>query len=145
MRCMPRGRLTKLTPEVQKKIVEAIQLGNYTDVAAQYAGIDRATFYRWMEKGKQDDADPAHKAFVEAVENAQATAEVRAVVLINRAANEGVWQAAAWFLERTRPKRYGRFDRNELSGPDGGPMRIDVSTEDLERKVSAILTKRGED
>jgi transposase-like protein len=142
---MPRGPKTKLTPEVQKKIVEAITLGNYTEVAAQYAGIDPTTFYRWLEKGKQDDADPVYKDFVEAVNNAKATAEVRAVVLINRAANEGVWQAAAWFLERTRPKRYGRFDRNEVSGPDGGPMRIDVSTEDLERKVTAILTKRGEE
>lgn len=143
---MARGaRASKLTAEVQKKIVEAISLGNYQDVAAQYAGIDRATFYRWMEKGRQDEPEPLYKAFHDAVEAAKASAEVRAVVQINRAATEGTWQAAAWWLERTRPKKYGRFDRNEISGPDGGPMRIDVSTEDLERKVAAILAKRGDE
>lgn len=140
-----RGPKGKLNEEVQKRIVEAISLGNYQEVAAQYAGIDKATFYRWMEKGRQDDPDPAYKEFYDAVENAKANAEVRAVVLINRAAQEGTWQAAAWWLERTRPKKYGRYDRNEITGPEGGPMRIDVSTEDLERKVSAILAKRGEE
>lgn len=143
---MARGeRSSKLTPDVQKKIIEAISLGNYQDVASQYAGIDRATFYRWMEKGKRDDADPLYADFAHAVDEAKASAEVRAVVIINRAASEGTWQAAAWWLERTRPKMYGRFDRNEVSGPDGSPVRIDVSTEDLERKVTAILTKRGDE
>ena len=37
---MPRtGRPTKLTPEVQKKIVDALSAGNYFEVACEYAGI----------------------------------------------------------------------------------------------------------
>jgi hypothetical protein len=36
---MPLGRRTKLTPEVQKKIVDALSAGNYFEVACEYAGI----------------------------------------------------------------------------------------------------------
>ena len=46
------GRPSKLTPEVQEKIVTAIRAGNYAQVAAVYAGIGERTFYRWMELGK---------------------------------------------------------------------------------------------
>lgn len=138
-------RPTKLSKKITDRIVEAISQGAYQDVAARYAGIDPATFYRWMDKGSSDDAAPEYREFHDAVENAKAAAEVDAVLVINRAALDGAWQAAAWWLERTRPKKYGRFDRNEVSGADGGPLRIDVSTDDLERKVASIITKRAKD
>jgi hypothetical protein len=139
------GRHPKLNEEVQKRIVDAIALGNYLDTAAQYGGINPSTFHRWMEKGSRDDAEEPYASFYEAVENAKAAAEVRAVARIQAAANDGTWQAAAWWLERTRPKKFGRFDRSEVSGPEGGPVRLDVSTDDLERKISAILSRRESD
>lgn len=137
------GRKTKLNEDTQARIVEAIRAGNYLDTAARYAGIDPVTFFRWMERGAREDAEPLYAEFREAVEEAKASAEVRAVLRIQQAANDGTWQAAAWWLERTRPKKFGRFDRQEVTGSEGGPVRIDVSTDDLERKVSAILAKRG--
>ena len=33
------GRPTKLTPDVQEKIVQAIRAGNYIETAAAYAGV----------------------------------------------------------------------------------------------------------
>jgi hypothetical protein len=136
------GRPTKLTEAIRDKIVEAILAGNYQDAAARYAGIDPATFYRWMQKG--DGTDDHYGEFREAVENAKAAAEVENVAIIRRAARDGTWQAAAWWLERTRPQKYGRKERYEVTGAEGGSLQVDVSMQDLEEKVSRILDARKE-
>lgn len=134
------GRPSKLTPEVQDRIVQAVSAGNYQDVAARYAGIDPATFYRWMAAGAEPDAPDALREFREAVESARAQSEVRAIALIQKAASDGTWQAAAWFLERSHPHRWGRLQRTEVTGAGGGPVEVDVAG--LERKIAEAL---GED
>lgn len=90
-----------------------------------------------MEKGTDPDADPSYRDFRAAVESARSQAEVRAVALINQAAQGGTWQAAAWFLERSHPQRWGRYSRTEVTGRDGGPIEIDA--ESLERKITEAL------
>ncbi|MGQ0670422.1 MAG: hypothetical protein ACT4PO_12225 [Actinomycetota bacterium] len=47
---MPRP--SKLTPEVHETIVLAVVGGNYRSVAAEFAGVNRRTFARWMERGE---------------------------------------------------------------------------------------------
>lgn len=133
------GRPTKLTPQVQEKIIQAISAGNYQDIAARYAGVDPATFYRWMEKGASDQAPENYRKFREAVESAKAQAEVRSVTLIQRAAQNGTWQAAAWYLERSAPQRWSRYGRVEVTGAGGGALSVEVSSEELERKIEAFL------
>jgi hypothetical protein len=61
---------------------------------------------------------------------------------IDNSAKNGTWQASAWILERKQPKKWGRYDRTEITGADGGPIQINVSTEELERKVNRILERR---
>lgn len=136
----PTGRPSKLTPEIQERIISALRAGNYQDTAAQYAGIGVSTFYRWMEQGSEPDAPALYREFREAVENARAEAEVRHVALITQAAQSGTWQASAWYLERSHPQRWGRFQRTEITGRDGGPVEIDAVV--LERKIAEVL---GED
>lgn len=149
------GRKVSLDPQRQAKIVEAIEAGNYLDTAARLGGISPAGFYKWMDRGNREidrlTVDPTAEPdpdevpfveFVEAVERAKATAEGRNVAIIQKAAIT-TWQAAAWWLERTRPKKFARLEKSEVTGPEGGAVRIDVSTEDLERKVTAILDKRS--
>ena len=138
------GRPTKLTPEVRDRIIEALRAGNYQDAAAAYAGIGPATFYRWMERGRAADAEPDYREFREAVERARAEAEVRNVALVQRSAADGTWQAAAWFLERSYPSRWGRRERHEVTGADGGPVALTVDPETLESKVAAIIAARRE-
>lgn len=132
---MPRP--SKLTPAVQERIIQALQAGNYVETAARYAGVAPTTFYRWMEQGEQDGANPLYREFRDAVESARAQAEVRSIALIQQAAQNGTWQAAAWFLERSHPHRWGRFQRTEVSGRDGGPVEVDVAS--LERKIAQVL------
>ena len=73
-----------------------------------------------------------------AVERGEADAHARNLGLIQKAAQDGTWQAAAWFLERRYPELYGRTVRTEVSGPQGGPVKLEstglaegVSTERL--------------
>jgi hypothetical protein len=100
------GRPTKLTPEVQKKIVDAIRAGNYMETAAAYAGISKDTFYRWLRRGARA-RNGIYKNFHDAVEKALAESEVRDVMIIANAAATD-WKAAAWRLERKFPERWGK-------------------------------------
>jgi transposase len=149
------GRKSLLTPERQQTILDLIAAGNYIDTATKASGISHQTLSNWLSRGTAErerlqanpNAEPDPKEhkyleFLEESEKAFAIAEARNMAIIQRAAHDGTWQAAAWILERTRGKRYQRVDKSEISGPEGGPLRINVSTEELERKVSKILEKR---
>ena len=120
---MPAGRPTKLTPEVQERIVSAIRAGNYLETASAYAGIDQSTLHKWISRSKEPDAPVALIEFRQSVERARAEAEVRTVALIQQAAPQS-WQAAAWYLERSHPKRWARREKVEMSGPEGGPITL---------------------
>lgn len=119
------GRPTKLTPQVQARIVQAIVGGNDITVAAAYAGIHRDTFYYWLERGRAAKRG-IYSDFSDAIEKAQADAETRNVALIAKAAQDGTWTAAAWWLERKYPERWGRKERHEITGKDGGAVTVKV-------------------
>jgi hypothetical protein len=97
-RCRKVGRPTKFTPERQEQILRGIRAGNYVETAALAAGIGTSTFYEWVERFPD---------FAEAVQKARAEAETRYVAVIENAATTS-WQAAAWWLERSAPSRWGR-------------------------------------
>lgn len=149
------GRKTLLNEDVHKRIVDTITGGNYLDTAAAVAGISSSTLHAWLDRGRKardlaalgGKEAPADErpfvSFLEDVEKARATAEARAVLLIQRAAQDGTWQAAAWYLERSAPKRWGRQDRMLHSNPEGGPVEVMVSSEELEQKVQALIAQRG--
>jgi len=136
------GRPTDLTPETQTRVIEALRAGNYIDAACAYAGIGTSTYYRWMQRAQEFDAPDIYVEFRETVLKARAEAEIRNVGLIQRAASDGTWQAAAWFLERSHPRKWGRHDRHEVTGPDGGPVEFAVDASTLEARLASIIAKR---
>ena len=107
------ARPTKLTKDKSDKIIELVRAGNYAETAATVAGIGGATFYTWMAKGEGEKARSPYKEFREAVLSARAEAEARMVMVVQRAANDGSWQAASWYLERTQQAKYGKQNRVE--------------------------------
>ena len=119
---MPRP--TKLTPKLQERIAGFVRAGAYVETAAAAAGVSKVTLYAWLKRGAAGEGPFA--AFAEAIEEAQALAEMRDLALIGKAA-ETEWAAAAWRLERKFPDRYGRRTRLEHSGPDGSPMQYEVT------------------
>lgn len=121
------GRPAKLTAQVQDTIVQAIRSGNYNEVAAQMAGVCERTLYNWLERGEEEQAGKYFQ-FLQAVKKAAAEAEARHLALIANAAQK-TWQAAAWFLERKHPDRWGRKDRQELAPENKGKLSVEFIRE----------------
>lgn len=127
------ARKSKLTPGVQQRIVQAIELGATYELAASYGGITYQTFRVWM------DTKPS---FSEAVKAAEGKAAVKWLAKIEAAASDGNWQAAAWKLERRYPGDYGRT-RTEHTGKDGGPILTKDVTDMTDEELDAIIAAKG--
>jgi transposase len=110
------GRPTKLNAATQKAIIEAIQAGMYEKDAALYAGISEPTFHNWMARGREGEAP--FLEFQESVKKARAVAQHTNIQIIRTAAEDGNWQAAAWWLERSFPKLWGRRTEHTVINRD---------------------------
>lgn len=136
-----KGRPTKLTTETVEKITNYIKLGNDNKVAAALAGVGESTFYLWLAKAEEEDAESHYVDFLESIQQAQAAAEARAVSLVQKAATDGKWQASTWWLERKHPERWGQTNKikQEITGADGAPLAL---TDD-EMKAAVLGLLRG--
>jgi transposase len=122
------GRPAKLTPERQAKIVQAIRLGNTRECAAKWAGVGRSTLLLWLARGRKERerleqpgarkrrSERIYLDLLAAVEKAEADAEAAMVGHITKAVRDGQWTAAAWWLERRYPEKWGRKDRLSVEG-----------------------------
>ena len=108
------ARPSKRTPEREARLYEALRAGNTRRASCAYAGISQSCFAAWLDRFSD---------FRDAIEKAEADAEIRNVAIIQKAASE-TWQAAAWWLERKKKRDWS--NRLELTGEDGAPVRIAV-------------------
>ena len=131
----PLGSCPKLTENMIECIAASIRSGSYIETSAALAGINKDTFYRWLKLAESDEATDLHRKLSDAVKKAMAEAEVRDLDVIDAAAQGGIWQAAAWRLERKHPDRWGRQARVEVqhSGVEGKPIEITDRSEILKR------------
>lgn len=127
------GRRSKATDARKDALLNALRAGNTRQAAAAFAEISRMTFYRWLES----DA-----TFRDSVEKAEADAEVRFASHVARAATNGTWQAAAWWLERRRPADFALRSRVEMTGKDGGPIESVNITDGLSPEEKRRLRDR---
>ena len=143
------GRKLLLNNEMIQKIATAFGYGNYGTVVADYVGVHPTTLGQWIRRGEElsgkdeGELDNDERLFVELyneVRKARSMSEMRAVERI-RQAGERDWKANAWFLERTATSRWGRTERLELTGAEGGA--IEVSAEAVERKLEALLANHA--
>jgi len=116
------ARKTKLSPEIQEQICKHISIGVPFKYAALACGISERTLYNWLERGEKEKRGKYFQ-FLQAVKEAEARSIVRDIAILEKAAQEGKWQAVAWRLERRHPQDFGRKDefRLEHSG------KIDIS------------------
>jgi transposase len=129
-----RGQPTKLTPEIEAKVVEALRAGNWARIAAQYAGISQRTFHNWMEWGEAG-REP-YVRFLESVRQAESATEIRAVAIIQSAMPKD-WKAAMSFLERRFSDRWGRRERITHEGGES-PIALAIkASSDAERRAAA--------
>lgn len=113
------------------RIIQALEAGAFFDDACTFANVSRSAAYEWLAKGKDARAvveehgpdvklpgnDQLYLDFADAVERARAGVVVSNLAIIRQAAQGGTWQAAAWYLERTQPHKFGRFQRPDTDEP----------------------------
>jgi len=120
-----RGQPTKFTPEIKEKLLVAIRKGAPYSMACDYAGIDYTTLLNWKKKANDEKLDDYIQFFKDLKEAEGLTALVW-LEKIDKAMNDGAWQAAAWKLERRHYKHFSsqagiiemneRLDRLEKEG-----------------------------
>jgi transposase len=135
------SRPTKLTAETQKRILSALRVGATHEHAATSAGIHYATFRRWMQQGERATRGQFCE-FCEAVKSAEAVAAVGWLAAIEKAAQTGQWQAAAWKLERRYPEAWGRRDRMQVE--HSGELGVGVEVRALQEALMSVAAAHPE-
>jgi len=113
------ARKRKLTKELIKEAYKLVAAGNYDKDVYPILGIDKSTWYRWLSEGETAKSG-LKREFYDTIKKAEKEAIARNVALIQRAAQEGNWQAAAWWLERKYFEDWGRKDKVDLSADKDG-------------------------
>jgi transposase len=146
-----KGTRLKLDKPMMDMLVKTLKAGNYVEVACEATGICKATFYGWTKKGKEarakmekgkvlNDNEVLFLNFLNAIKKARAEAQVFHVSRIMKAANDGNWQASAWWLERTDFKRWGRKDR--IQHETDKPLEVNANIKSqLINKIEGMATK----
>ena len=70
-----------------------------------------------MEDGEGEVIN-MYSEFSEAVKKARAEAEGAHIRNIRKAADNGTWQASAWFLERSFPQKWGKRSTMDFRDKD---------------------------
>lgn len=114
-----------------EELIGAIQAGVDLETACHYAGMTISSVYALLERGKIEEekieaTGRSRKKEAEALRvwqglrKARAEAIARNVGLIQKAAANGEWKAAAWWLERSHPTQYAPPDKRTTPPIDGG-------------------------
>jgi hypothetical protein len=90
-----------LTKDVADDLRDKILRGLTDEQACELVGIGYGTFANWVIK---------YPLFKEFIRRVKAQVEFDALEYIKDAMSGGTWSAAAWFLERKYPQRYGKRD-----------------------------------
>lgn len=120
------GRKSKLTPDLMTEFVKLLSEGNYIDTVCHAVGISPPTYYNWRSRG-QAVSSGIYREFYERTEQATAKAEGAYLGVIKDAAKSGTWQAAAWYLERRYPERWGRRDYRDITSGGKPLQKLDLS------------------
>ncbi len=122
----------KYTEETIGRLEQALAMGAKFHLACKYAGITEETLSQWRKR---------KPGFTERLQKAQGSAAVKWLAVIEKAAQSGTWQAAAWKLERLYPQDYGRTIQ-EHQGRDGGAIQLET-TDARDRLLFEVEERRA--
>jgi hypothetical protein len=136
------GRPTKFVPQVLEILLEALAEGCSIVDACMIAGISPRTYRHWWSIAKADGPDsPPFIAFFAALHRTRAEARRKALARVIGQLDSplGDWRAAAWFLERSDPARWGikHKVKAEVSGPRGEPVPMKLIVEYVDAPIPA--------
>lgn len=101
---MPKEKLTKSDV---KEILRLIQTGASNKDVCYVIGVAESTFYRWLKEPKTEN----QRELCKSIKKAEVSRKLWHINQINRAAEEGTWQASAWYLERRYPQEFAKPQR----------------------------------
>lgn len=137
------GRPLSLDQRTAGQIVGLLRRGLYQEDAVAAVGVSRSTYFAWLAKAREirrrvanehDEIDPDQLDaltveelrlldFLELVTGARATAEAEALSAV-RDAFPTDWRAAAWYLERSWPDKYGRREQVTVQTDEQVEFRV---------------------
>ncbi len=107
------GRPSRLTPDVEARILNAIRCGAPNKVACAAAGIGERTLYQWEEKARAQP-DSEYAQFAQKLTRAREEGIAARLAIVMKAAKVD-WRAATWLLERDLPDLFSLKYRVEHS------------------------------
>lgn len=126
--------------KIQDSIVASLEKGNKIMATLQAVGLHYSTYQDWSDpespRYSAEFSENLKKAFAQGV---RVLEEVCLDSIMNAAtaSEKPAWQAAAWMLERTQPKKYALNTKIEHSGEI--KQSYDLST--LSEEEKAVLLK----
>lgn len=147
------ARTPEITPDIVRLAREAMRLGMTNELACQYIGISRSSFYRYLARG-QHERGTVYRQFWDAISQGRSQCAAMQLARIQQAAQED-WRAAAWVMER----RFGYHRQLDIRGEiaqteslklgDGDDLdrlleRIDQTTQIRERLIATVYHEDDE-
>jgi len=154
-----RGRRPILAdhPEVKEQILAAVSAGDSLKNAALAAGVSIETLMLWNLKGREDvkaGRESIYTEFLQEITRAKAKGRVNLIALVQKGARDitheertvepdgsvrtktrlmrGDWKAASWLLAVKYRAEFGKVERYEVTGADGGPLDVRVEVPEIE-------------
>jgi hypothetical protein len=140
------GRPTALNADVTESICRTLRCVGTVEDAANRAGVDKATLYRWLAKGREQSKGP----FREFCDSVLAARVDRCLVMEAQMLAHGKlnWKALAFLMQAAEPKRYAPrvvvHVREELSDAlERLKQEFTGEPDTLERALDAIAGHHG--
>lgn len=123
----------KLNKDLIKELARLIRSGINNRDACAVAGVSETAFYRWLQEPRKG----LEIELWEALEKAKAERKAFMLTTITKAAQNGTWQAAAWWLERVYPSEFAKPDRYHDAGIDEAVRAVKELTESIKAQADA--------
>ena len=107
--------MTNATPKKRKAFLKCLANGDSVQNSANVAGVARGTVYRWRQEDESFAAD-WDMALDSGVDRLEDEAYKRAL--------DGSDTLLIFLLKSKRPGVYSEKLRQEISGPNGGPVQV---------------------
>lgn len=138
------GRPTSLTPELQDRIIDLLNVGVSKMAMCEALDLSEHTLRYWLARA-DDDVEP-YRTFRARFRTAENKRKVWALKILEKAATADpvkAWKAAAFILERRWPKEFGTSGQLDLNVNNNGPAEVDLSRlTDEEIQILANIRKK---
>lgn len=131
---MPGGRPTKLTNELEDKIIKDIKEGIPPGTAAQIHGISHRTYERWMKRGREAKRKTIYREFCHKIEAAKSFAEKKH---LHKIMDSKDWKAQKYLLTLLN-KDYALPDKIEVKSEVKADVKSENKSETVFKRVDKL-------